>query len=108
MEQSKIVDERKISRNILVFWTVIYAILLIPAFLMAWIGSLTAYGEHAFVIGILYIVLFFGLFLSLPLSIYLMWANYFRDRLTRSHFAWVIPLIALAIEVAMEHVLRLM
>jgi hypothetical protein len=108
MKQSKVVDERKISRNILIFWTLIYAILLIPAFLMALVGSLTVYGEHVFVIDVLYIVLFFGLFLSLPLSIYLMWTNYFRDQLTRAHFAWIIPLIALAVEIAIEHVLRLM
>ena len=108
MEQSKVVDEKKFSRNILVFWTLIYVILFIPAFLMALTGSLIAYGEHPFLISILYAILFFSLFLSLPIGIYLMWTNYFRDQLTRAHCGWLVPLIALVIELVMEHALRLM
>lgn len=108
MGQSNLVDERKISRNIFIFWTLIYVILFIPLLMWTSCVSLIAYEDHTVLIGIIYIILFFCLLLSLPISIYLMWVNYCRDRLERAHFAWMLPIIALIVEVTIEFVLRLL
>ncbi len=99
-------NEKKFVKSCSIFLTSIYLLLFFPLLGGILCISLIAYEELTFWLGISHIVLFFGIVLSLPLSIFFMWFYYRKDNYKKVRFSWALPFLMTSFEMILEMIAR--
>ena len=91
-------DLKKRLKRGSIFFTVLQSILFIPFLGFAYLSPFVFHSPRITVIGgFTFVFLAWLLPLSIPVSIFRMWANYNQERYHRVRVFWVLPILAVAL-----------
>lgn len=97
--------QRRLKRGS-IFFTVLYSVLFIPFLAYAYLSPFVFHSPRTTVIrDFAFVFLAWLLPLSMPVSIFRMWANYNKGRYRRIRIFWALPILAVVVFVLIDMLL---
>ncbi len=94
--------QRRLKRGS-IFFTVMYSVLFIPFLGYAYLSPFVFHSPSATAIrGFVFVFLAWLLPLSIPVSIFRMWANYNKERFHRIRIFWALPILTVVVFVLID------